>query len=74
MNTTHEKSVLSIEEAGRIYFGLGRSAAYQAAKRGEIPVLRFGRRLMVPRAAVERMLEQAAQPNRVERAREAQAR
>ncbi len=41
------RAVLSIEEAGRL-LGLGRSAAYDAARRGEIPVRRVGRRLLVP--------------------------
>jgi len=36
--------------------GLGRNATYEAIARGEIPVLRFGRRLVVPRKALERLL------------------
>ena len=39
--------------------GLGRNAAYGAAERGEIPVLRFGRKLRVPTA---RLLEMLGQP------------
>jgi excisionase family DNA binding protein len=45
----------SVPEAGRIV-GLGKNASYDAARRGELPVLRFGRLLRVPRAALERML------------------
>jgi excisionase family DNA binding protein len=45
----------SVPEAGRIV-GLGRNASYEAARRGELPVLRFGRILRVPRVALERML------------------
>jgi excisionase family DNA binding protein len=45
----------SVPEAGRIV-GLGKNASYDAAHRGELPVLRFGRILRVPRAALERML------------------
>lgn len=37
--------------------GLGRSATYEAARRGAIPVLRFGRRTVVPTAALRRLLE-----------------
>jgi hypothetical protein len=51
------KKTLSVPEAGRIYFGLGRNASYAAAKRGEIPTLKFGSRLRVPVMACERMLE-----------------
>jgi excisionase family DNA binding protein len=45
----------SVPEAGRIV-GLGKNASYEAARRGQLPVLRFGRLLRVPRAALERML------------------
>ena len=45
----------SVPEAGRIV-GLGKNGSYDAARRGELPVLRFGRILRVPRAALERML------------------
>jgi hypothetical protein len=50
---------LTVPDAGRIYFGLGRNAAYQAAKRGDIPTIRIGRLLRVPVAAMERRLEHA---------------
>jgi excisionase family DNA binding protein len=46
---------LSVPEAGRVV-GLGKNASYDAARRGELPVLRFGRILRVPRAALDRML------------------
>ena len=45
----------SVPEAGR-RVGLGRNASYEAARRGELPTLRFGRKLRVPRAALEKML------------------
>jgi excisionase family DNA binding protein len=48
----------SVVEAGRL-LGLGRSSAYAAARRREIPVLRFGQLLRVPKAALDRMLERA---------------
>jgi excisionase family DNA binding protein len=37
--------------------GVSRSAGYDAARRGELPTIRIGRRLVVPRRALERMLE-----------------
>ena len=53
---------MSVEEAGR-FLGLGRTAAYEAVKRGEIPVLRFNARtLRVPTAELRRMLSLGA-PN-----------
>jgi hypothetical protein len=48
---------MSIPEAGSLYYGLSRNGSYDAAKRGEIPVLRVGRKLRVPVAAMERLLE-----------------
>jgi len=50
---------LSVPEAGRIYFGLGRDASYRAAKEGSIPILKIGGVLRVPVVAMERMLENA---------------
>lgn len=47
--------VLPVPEAGRL-LGLGRSASYEAARRGELPTLRLGRRLVVPVARLEAML------------------
>ncbi len=50
-----EHPTCSVEEAG-VWLGLGRSAAYEAAGRGEIPTIRFGRSLRVPTAALRRLL------------------
>jgi hypothetical protein len=36
---------------------LSRSATYDGAARGEIPTIRIGRRLLVPTAALRRMLQ-----------------
>lgn len=50
------KATISVPEAGQI-LGVGRQAAYEAVHRGEIPAIRIGRLLRVPRAAFERMLQ-----------------
>jgi len=55
-----EKATLTIQETGKI-LGIGRSAAYEAAKTGEIPTIRIGRRLLVPIVALQRKLELADQ-------------
>lgn len=49
---------LTVPQAARI-LGIGRSAAYDAARRGDIPTIQIGRRVLVPRAALARMLEGA---------------
>jgi hypothetical protein len=51
-----EPKTLTVPEAGRAYFGLGRNAAYDAARRGDIPSIRIGRLLRVPIAAMEARL------------------
>jgi len=47
-----------VPEAGEM-LGLTRNAAYAAAKRGDIPVIRIGKLLRVPKVAFDRMLERA---------------
>ena len=46
---------MSVPEAGKL-LKLGRDASYQAARRGQIPVLEFGRLLRVPVALFNQML------------------
>jgi excisionase family DNA binding protein len=53
------RSTLSIEEAGMEVLGLSRDAAYKAAKTGDLPTIRVGRRLLVPKAALEKLLASA---------------
>ena len=52
-----ERLTLTIEETAKL-LGIGRQLAYERAKTGEIPVIKIGRRLVVPRRALERLLEQ----------------
>ncbi len=44
-------------EVGQM-LGLTRNATYAAAKRGDIPVIRFGKLIKVPRVAFDRMLKE----------------
>jgi hypothetical protein len=53
---------LTVPEAGKKYFGLSRNGAYDAAKRGELPVIKIGRKLFVPIRALEAMLDRASEP------------
>jgi hypothetical protein len=50
---------MTVPEAGRKYFGLSRNGSYDAANRGEIPVIQIGRLKRVPVRALERMLDRA---------------
>ncbi len=50
-----ERLTLTIDEAARA-LGIGRNSAFAAAHRGEIPIIKVGRRLLVPKVAFEKML------------------
>jgi hypothetical protein len=50
---------LTVPEAGRKYFGLSKNGSYDAAARGDIPVVRIGKTLRVPVRALEAMLDKA---------------
>ncbi len=50
-----ERQTLTVEETARA-LGIGRGSAYEAVRRGEIHSIRVGKRLVVPRAALERLL------------------
>ncbi|MER8431394.1 helix-turn-helix domain-containing protein [Mesorhizobium caraganae] len=49
------RGTITIIEAAR-RLGIGRNQAYEAAHRGEIPSIKIGKRLLVPKAALEKML------------------
>lgn len=36
------RPTVSVPEAGRLFYGIGRNASYEAAKRGEIPTEAIG--------------------------------
>ena len=63
-----QRVAISVPEAAA-RLGLGRNQGYEAARRGEIPTIRIGKRILVPLAALERMLSgeapAAAQPRLV---------
>ena len=51
-----ERLTYSVEEVGRM-LGVGRNAAYEAARRGDFTTIKIGRLLKVPKAAFDRLLE-----------------
>ena len=56
LESTHpERRVVTVNEAA-VMLRISRGAAYEAARRKEIPTIRIGRRVLVPLAALERML------------------
>jgi len=47
---------LTVSEAAKI-LGISRGLAYQMVKMGKIPSVSFGKRVLVPRSALEKLLE-----------------
>jgi len=59
-----QRLTTTVEEAA-VVLGISRATAYDAVARGEIPCIRIGRRILIPKVALERLLEGAgggAQP------------
>ncbi len=54
-----ERMTLSVEEAAGV-LGISRALAYELVRRGELPRLRLGRRVVVPRRALEDLVASAA--------------
>lgn len=53
-----ERLTLTVEEAAGL-LGISRALAYELVARGEIPCLRLGRRIVIPRQAIDALLSQA---------------
>jgi len=51
---------ITVPEAAEM-LGISRNFGYELVKRGELPVIRFGKRLLIPRVALEKMLEKGVQ-------------
>ena len=51
-----ERQTVTVPEAAR-RLGIGRNSGYDAVKAGELPVIRIGKRLLVPKAALDRLLD-----------------
>jgi excisionase family DNA binding protein len=57
MTDNNEHSlVLTVSEAAKL-LRLSRGSAYEGIRLGQIPSIRIGRRLLVPRRALEKLLE-----------------
>ena len=61
MRDTPERKTYDIEQVSRL-LGIGRNQAYEAVKRGDIPTIKIGKRFLVPKTALDRLLEAAVRP------------
>lgn len=57
LDEIRDRATLTVEEAAEL-LGVGRSCAYDAARRGDIPTMRLGRRLVIPVPALLRLLDE----------------
>jgi excisionase family DNA binding protein len=57
------RQTCSVEETA-VFLGIGRTLAYELIRRGEfpLPVIRLGRRIVVPRAALDDLLRLDVSP------------
>ncbi len=51
-----ERLCLTVPEAAAM-LGLSRNFTYELVKQKQLPVIKFGKRLLIPRAALAKMLE-----------------
>lgn len=51
-----KKLCLRVKDAAAM-LGLSRNFTYELVKQGKLPMIKFGKRLLIPRAALEKMLE-----------------
>ena len=60
----HEALTITVERAGQL-LGISRGLAYDLVRRGEIPAVRLGRRLVVPARVIEEVLRERSARSRV---------
>lgn len=59
----HNRLTVSVEEAAAL-LGISRALAYELVRRGDLPGLRLGRRVVVPRKGLEQLVEAPSRPGR----------
>jgi excisionase family DNA binding protein len=55
---TEESATLTVAEAAKV-LGISLGSAYDGVKAGEIPHVKIGTRILIPRVALDRMLAEA---------------
>ena len=59
MNSELKTLTYSIEETAKLLH-ISRNACYEAAKTGQVPIVRIGKRILVPKIALEKLLNTAS--------------
>jgi excisionase family DNA binding protein len=52
---TQTSATTTIADAAKL-LNIGKNQAYEAARKGQLPVIRIGRRYLIPTAALDRLL------------------
>ena len=55
MSIDNEPLVLNVTTVAKL-LSISRNSCYEAIRMGQIPSLRFGRRIVIPKAALDRLL------------------
>ena len=58
-DTRVERATMTVPEAAKL-LGLSESATYEAAARGDIPVVKIGRRVLVIRSALMALIDRSS--------------
>ena len=53
-----ERLTITVDEAAEL-LGISRSLAYDMARAGKLPALRFGKRFVISKKAIENLMQQA---------------
>jgi excisionase family DNA binding protein len=53
-----KRSCMTVPEAAEM-LGISRNHAYELARQGKLPVIRLGKRLIIPRIGFEKWLEES---------------
>ena len=59
MSNDVERKTYTVVEVAKI-LGIGRNTAYEVCRNGEIPTIKIGGRILVPRTAIDELLSGAA--------------
>ena len=57
-----QRLAYSVPESGEL-LGISRASAYQAVRTGQIPSIRVGRRILVPREQFDKLLRGESRPS-----------
>ena len=53
-----ERLTITVDEAAEL-LGISRALAYDMARTGKLPALRFGKRFVIPKKGIENLMQQA---------------